>query len=104
MDSNFNYVKSNAHITSRGYWESLNKVMTLSDIKVNDKLALAKFKSDIAREVEKIADTMRGYDQSKVAELMSQEYKTQFTPIEVDLNHLTADDMYQLEGIINLEV
>lgn len=103
MESNFNLTKKNAEIMSRKFWESYSKIMELDSLSIGDKLNLVELKKEMLNELDTIQEALKGMKQEDANDLMFKEYKTQFSVVTAPLDKFSAEDLYQLKGIINME-
>jgi len=98
----------NKTLISAPFWKSFNVLMGVKDLPSLDKLRLARLKRDMAQEIEVLRDTcagmdMNGDDAEKVMNEFSHFNYENFLAVESLADHLTADDIYNLETLFTQE-
>lgn len=91
---------SNRRLSSRVFWESLNRVMTLTDIPVEDKMVLVKLKNELVTEVEAVSEVLKTCTDEDTQAVLDKNNEFNCKPVNVPLEKLTAEEIYQLKGFI----
>ena len=94
---------SNTRLANPKFWEALTTVMSLKELPIGAKLGLAKLKSQILIEVDTVRVVLKDANEDDRYKLMSTENEFKFSPIEVPMETLSADELFQLEGIYKYE-
>jgi hypothetical protein len=90
----------NRQLAGQLFWTSFNRVMTLTDIPVEDKLALVKLKGQLITEVEAVKEVVTNCTDEDFNAVMDKDNTFNFKPVDVPLEKLTAEEMFQLKGFI----
>lgn len=82
------------------FWQSFGGMMTLKEISVKDKLALARLKDTLVTEIDALATVLKDATEEDKSAVLANEFKFNFKPVNVPLELLTAEEIYQLDGFI----
>jgi len=98
----------NSDIMSPLFWKSFNKLMTIEKMEVEDKMNLVRLKRYMADEIEVIKDTCKGMEINS-PDLLAVMSGEQVFDVSIKLKaedlaeHVTAEDLFQLEPILTEE-
>jgi hypothetical protein len=100
--SSFKFKRKNAELVHQKFWTSFIKVMELKDIDASDKMSLVRTRKAITEEVELIMESVKTSTEDQRRDILLKEYTADFKPVNVPLDELSSEDMYQLQGLINI--
>lgn len=94
----------NQKLASPKFWDSFTTLMEMKDLAVVDKLSLAKLKNQIMIEVDAAREVLKNAtDEEDKQAVLDRENAFEFVPIKVPMENLTAEELFQLEGLYKEE-
>jgi len=91
-------IVKNRSLASPLFWKAFNKLMDMADLNISDKLSLVKVKVSLDNEIIMLRETVKGASVDHQNELLDKETDIDFKPVDVNLELLTAEELYQLQG------
>lgn len=90
----------NSKLASPKFWESFSTLMEIKELEVTDKLSLVKLKNQIMIEVDAAREVLQSAkdDEDRQA-VLDKTNEFEFAPVKVPMEQLTAEELFQLEGL-----
>ena len=95
---------TNQKLATPKFWESFSTLMSIKELDVADKLSLAKLKNQIMVEVDAAREVLKNSTDEDAKAVLDRENEFDFSPILVPLTKLTAEELFQLQGLYKEQV